>query len=106
MLVLSRKINESIIIGNRLITIKVLENKNGIIWLGIDAPRDLSVNREEVFNKIVKNNEHKIKVYSFSETRGYLDEARDVLYYSRSAFNLYNYLLDANEIHPAFWVYV
>lgn len=47
MLVLSRKVNESIII-NHNITVKVVGVKGNKVRLGISAPDDVPVDREEV----------------------------------------------------------
>jgi carbon storage regulator len=54
-LVLTRKANESITIGNR-ITVTVLEIRGGQIKLGIDAPRETPVNRTEVYENIAREN--------------------------------------------------
>ena len=51
MLVLSRKKNESIIINDN-ITVTVIENRGDKIRLGIDAPRDVTVHRQEVYEAI------------------------------------------------------
>lgn len=48
MLVLSRKRGESIIIADGLITVTVLEIHGRQVRLGIEAPRDISVVREEL----------------------------------------------------------
>lgn len=51
MLILTRRIGELIRIGdNTLIT--VLGIKGGQIKVGIDAPKDVSVHREEIYQKI------------------------------------------------------
>jgi carbon storage regulator len=50
MLILSRMAGETIIIGND-IRIQILSNKNGQVRIGIDAPRSISVKREEIINK-------------------------------------------------------
>lgn len=47
MLVLTRKVNEEILIGNN-IRIKVVDIGAGRIRLGISAPRDVTVLRDEV----------------------------------------------------------
>jgi carbon storage regulator len=47
MLVLHRKIGERIVIGKD-ITVTVLEIKKGRVRLGVSAPREVSVHREEV----------------------------------------------------------
>lgn len=52
MLVLSRKLGESIVIAHN-ITITVVEVHGSKIRLGITAPPDVSVNREEI-EKIIR----------------------------------------------------
>ena len=51
MLVLSRKKNESIVINND-IKIVVVEIRGDKVRLGIDAPRDVTVHREEIYDAI------------------------------------------------------
>jgi carbon storage regulator len=52
MLVLTRQLNQSIKIGeDGDITIKVLDFDGHNVRLGIDAPKTVAVNREEIFNK-------------------------------------------------------
>lgn len=54
MLCLSRKIDEVIMIGSD-IRIKVLEiTSTGKVRLGIEAPRSISIHREEIYNQIIK----------------------------------------------------
>lgn len=53
MLILTRKIGESIIIGDNIV-ITVVGNKNGQIKVGIDAPREISVHREEIRDRILQ----------------------------------------------------
>lgn len=55
MLILTRKLEESIRIGDT-ITIKVLSVADGQVKLGIDAPRDLKVHRSEVYEEIQRQN--------------------------------------------------
>ena len=50
MLVLSRKIGERIVIDGG-IAVTVCEVKDGKVRLGIDAPRDVRVDREEVADR-------------------------------------------------------
>lgn len=55
MLVLTRKIGESINIGDD-IKIRIMEIKGGAVRLGIEAPKSTAVYREEVYLKIQEEN--------------------------------------------------
>lgn len=55
MLVLTRKRDESIIIGDN-IKITVVEIRGDQVKLGIDAPRSIPVHREEVYKEIQEEN--------------------------------------------------
>lgn len=55
MLVLTRKIDESIIIGDN-IKITIVDVRNDQVKLGIDAPREIPVHREEVYREIQEEN--------------------------------------------------
>jgi carbon storage regulator len=55
MLVLTRKVDESITVGTN-ITVTVLEIRGGQVRLGIDAPKQMPVHRTEVFRSIVNEN--------------------------------------------------
>lgn len=60
MLVLTRKTGESLIIGDGNITITILSQNNNHVRLGIEAPKNVSVHREEVYKRIqsVEENEN------------------------------------------------
>lgn len=51
MLVLSRKKNESIVINGE-ITITVIEVRGDKVRLGVEAPHEIPVHRQEVFDAI------------------------------------------------------
>ena len=55
MLVLSRKAGEGFLIGDD-ITVKIIESKSGTIRIGIDAPKDKKIFRQEVYDKIKQEN--------------------------------------------------
>jgi carbon storage regulator len=50
MLVLTRRVNERIVIGDD-VTVTVLEVRGAQVRLGIEAPRDVKVFREEVLQR-------------------------------------------------------
>lgn len=56
MLVLSRKKDEKIIIGDK-ITIMVIEIRGDKVRLGIEAPKEITVHRQEVYDAIKKDHE-------------------------------------------------
>jgi carbon storage regulator len=55
MLVITRKLEEKITIGND-ITISILGVKGNHIKLGIDAPKHTPIYRTEVYNSIIEEN--------------------------------------------------
>ncbi len=57
MLILTRKVGESITIGDGSITVSVMEIKGRQVRLGIDAPPHTPIHRMEIFLKIKEANE-------------------------------------------------
>ena len=55
MLILSRKINEKIKIGND-ITLTIIEVRGDQVKIGVEAPKHVKVFREEVFQAIQEEN--------------------------------------------------
>jgi len=55
MLVLSRKTGEVITIGDQ-ISVTVIEVKEGKVRLGIEAPQDMRVYRQEIYLKVQEEN--------------------------------------------------
>ncbi|NLJ99999.1 MAG: carbon storage regulator CsrA [Clostridia bacterium] len=55
MLVLTRKNNETLVIGKDIF-VTVLDIQGDRVKLGIDAPRDISIHRKEIFDAIAEEN--------------------------------------------------
>lgn len=56
MLILSRKLNESIIIDGRIV-VKVVRVDGEVVKLGIAAPADVPVHRQEIWEEIQRSNQ-------------------------------------------------
>ena len=56
MLVLSRKLNESIVIDGRIV-VTIVRVEGDVVKLGIQASRDVPVHRQEVYEEIQKANQ-------------------------------------------------
>ena len=52
MLVLTRSVGERLIINDGEIRLNVLEVKGNQVRIGIEAPKHISVHREEIYNRI------------------------------------------------------
>ena len=55
MLVLTRRVGQSIMIGND-VKVTVLEIRNDQVRIGVDAPRRVQVHREEIYEQIAREN--------------------------------------------------
>ena len=65
MLVLTRKSGEKIRIGKDII-ISVVSKIHGPLKLGIEAPREISVYREEIYQSVIDTNKNSIAKESVS----------------------------------------
>lgn len=55
MLVLTRRPGESIVVGQDIV-VTVIEIKGGQVRIGIDAPREVDVYREEIYEQVRQEN--------------------------------------------------
>jgi carbon storage regulator len=58
MLILTRRVGESLMVGDD-ITITVLGVKGNQVRIGVNAPRDVAVHREEIYKRIQDDDEPK-----------------------------------------------
>ncbi len=77
MLVLTRKINQSIMIGDK-IEVKILDVKGDQVKLGIEAPKRIPVHRKEIFEEIMRENIRAAEIVS-SEVDKELSELQFLL---------------------------
>lgn len=56
MLILSRKSGESIVIDGR-ITVKIVRLDGDVVKVGIEAPADVPVHRQEIYEEIQRSNQ-------------------------------------------------
>ncbi len=56
MLILARRVGELVTIGEEL-TVTVLSIKGNQVRLGVNAPRDVAVHRQEIYDRITTKNE-------------------------------------------------
>ena len=59
MLILTRRVGESIVVGDDIV-LTVFEVRGDAVRIGIDAPRSVRVNRKEVYEEIQRSNEQAV----------------------------------------------
>jgi len=57
MLILTRRVGETVMIGND-VTVTVLGVKGNQVRIGVNAPKDIAVHREEIYERIKREEDH------------------------------------------------
>ena len=57
MLILTRRVGETVMIGND-VTVTVLGVKGNQVRIGVNAPKDVAVHREEIYERIKREHDH------------------------------------------------
>jgi carbon storage regulator len=60
MLILTRRVGETVMIGNE-VTVTVLGVKGNQVRIGVNAPKDVAVHREEIYERIKREEDHETR---------------------------------------------
>ncbi len=61
MLILTRRVGETVMIGNE-VTVTVLGVKGNQVRIGVSAPKDVAVHREEIYDRIKREGDAEPRV--------------------------------------------
>jgi len=72
MLILTRRVGETVMIGNE-VTVTVLGVKGNQVRIGVNAPKDIAVHREEIYERIKREEDQEGR--SAAPTSNIVDDA-------------------------------
>jgi carbon storage regulator len=72
MLILTRRVGETVMIGNE-VTVTVLGVKGNQVRVGVNAPKDVAVHREEIYDRIKREQDQDSSMRT--PTAGIVDDA-------------------------------
>ena len=74
MLILTRRVGETVMIGNE-VTVTVLGVKGNQVRIGVNAPEDVAVHREEIYERIKREEENESRAGAGAPAAKIVDDA-------------------------------
>lgn len=77
MLILTRRVGETVMIGND-VTVTVLGVKGNQVRIGINAPKTIAVHREEIYERIKREQQGEMGEHNGHQSKSGMDEFASV----------------------------
>ena len=82
MLILTRRVGETLMIGNE-VSITVLGVKGNQVRLGVNAPKDIAVHREEIYQRIKQERSMQMHMSHLEQQGNFAPPSFDDDYFNR-----------------------